>query len=215
MIKIDLHTHSVGSPDGGITAEEYGRLLDDKVLDMIAVTDHDSIEQALVIQNKLGPRIIIGEEITSLEGEIIGLFLKQKVEPGLSALQTVQAIKSQGGLVYIPHPFETVRKGITQSVIDSISDEIDIVEVYNGRAVFQNKGPQALTWARLHNKIGAASSDAHGLKGVGTTYSSVESVPNKESFLEVLKTARLTTKRPPLLSLFYPKYNRFRDKIKK
>ena len=215
MIKIDLHTHSVGSPDGGITAEEYGRLLDDKVLDMIAVTDHDSIEQALVIQNKLGPRIIIGEEITSLEGEIIGLFLKQKVEPGLSALQTVQAIKSQGGLVYIPHPFETVRKGITQSVIDSISDEIDIVEVYNGRAVFQNKGPQALTWARLHNKIGAASSDAHGLKGVGTTYSSVESVPAKESFLEVLKTARLTTKRPPLLSLFYPKYNRFRDKIKK
>ena len=215
MIKIDLHTHSVGSPDGGITIKEYSRLLDDKVLDMIAVTDHDSIEQALAIQNKLGPRIIIGEEITSLEGEIIGLFLKQKVEPGLSALQTVQAIKSQGGLVYIPHPFETVRKGITQSVIESISDEIDIVEVYNGRAVFQNKGPQALTWARLHNKIGAASSDAHGLKGVGTTYSSVESVPAKESFLEVLKTARLTTKRPPLLSLFYPKYNRFRDKIKK
>jgi predicted metal-dependent phosphoesterase TrpH len=215
MIKIDLHTHSVGSPDGGITLEEYAKLLDDKVLDMIAVTDHDSIDQALAIQNKLGPRIIIGEEITSLEGEIIGLFLKQKVEPGLSALQTVQAIKTQGGLVYIPHPFETVRKGITQAAIDSISDEIDIVEVYNGRAVFQNKGPQALTWARLHNKIGVASSDAHGLKGVGTTYSSVETVPVKESFLEVLKTARLTTKRPPLLSLFYPKYNRFRAKIKK
>ena len=100
MIKIDLHTHSVGSPDGGITLEEYARLLDDKVLDMIAVTDHDSIEQALVIQNKLGPRIIIGEEITSLEGEIIGLFLNQKVEPGLTAKKTVQAIKSQGGLVY-------------------------------------------------------------------------------------------------------------------
>ena len=215
MIKIDLHTHSVGSPDGGITIKEYSRLLDDKVLDMIAVTDHDSIEQALIIQSKLGPRIIIGEEITSLEGEIIGLFLNQKVEPGLSAIKTVQAIKSQGGLVYIPHPFETVRKGITQSAIDSISDEIDIVEVYNGRAVFQNKGPQALTWARLHNKIGAASSDAHGIKGIGTTYSSVETVPTKESFLEVLKTARLTTKRPPLLSLFYPKYNRFRDKIKK
>jgi len=215
MIKIDLHTHSVGSPDGGITLEEYAKLLDDKVLDMIAVTDHDSIDQALAIQNKLGPRIIIGEEITSLEGEIIGLFLKQKVEPGLSAIKTVQAIKSQGGLVYIPHPFETMRKGITKSAIDSISDEIDIVEVYNGRAVFQNKGPQALTWARLNDKIGAASSDAHGLKGIGTTYSSVETVPTKESFLEVLKTARLTTKHPPLLSLFYPKYNRFRAKIKK
>jgi len=215
MIKIDLHTHSVGSPDGGITLEEYAKLLDDKVLDMIAVTDHDSIDQALAIQNKLGPRIIIGEEITSLEGEIIGLFLKQKVEPGLSAIKTVQAIKSQGGLVYIPHPFETMRKGITKSAIDSISDEIDIVEVYNGRAVFQNKGPQALTWARLNDKIGAASSDAHGLKGIGTTYSSVETVPTKESFLEILKTARLATKRPPVLSLFYPKYNRFRAKIKK
>ena len=215
MTKIDLHTHSIGSPDGGITLEDYRQLLNNNVLDVIAITDHDSIDQAVAIQKELGSRIIVGEEITTQDGELIGLFLSKKVEPGQSAQATAKAIKIQGGLVYVPHPFETVRKGITQSVLDSIVDNVDIVEVHNGRAVFQNKGPQAATWARLNNKICAASSDAHGSKGLGTTYTITNSIPTKETLLRELKTGRLTTQRPPLLSLFYPKYHRLRAKIKK
>jgi predicted metal-dependent phosphoesterase TrpH len=213
MIRIDLHTHSNGSPDGGIRINEYKKILDESVLDCIAITDHDAIDQAVMIQKQLGDRIIVGEEISTQDGEIIGLFLTQKINPGLSAKDTANEIKSQGGLVYIPHPFETVRKGISKATLDSIADKVDIIEVHNGRAVFQNKGPQAITWARLHNRIGAASSDAHGVKGLGTTYTSIAEVPSRKTLLPLLQKARLTTKRPPLLSLFYPKLHRLRGKV--
>ena len=215
MIRLDLHTHSTGSPDGGIRLEEYKKLLDDKDLDVIAITDHDSIEQAVAIQKQLGERIIVGEEITTKDGEIIGLYLTQKIAPGLSAKDTVAAIKAQGGIVYIPHPFETVRKGLRSETLDAIADAVDIIEVHNGRAVFQNKGPQALTWARLHNVIGVASSDAHGVKGMGKTYTSISEIPTQTTFLSLLQKARLTTNRPPLLSLFYPKLHRLRARINK
>ena len=92
MIRLDLHTHSTGSPDGGIRLEEYKKLLDDKDLDVIAITDHDSIEQAVTIQKQLGERSIVGEEITTKDGEIIGLYLTQKIAPGLSAKDTVAAL---------------------------------------------------------------------------------------------------------------------------
>jgi hypothetical protein len=213
MIRIDLHTHSNGSPDGGIHIHEYKKILDESVLDCIAITDHDAIDQAVMIQKQLGDRIIVGQEISTQDGEIIGLFLTQKINPGLNAKDTATAIKAQGGLVYIPHPFETVRKGISKVTLDSIANEVDIIEVHNGRAVFQNKGPQAITWARLHNVIGAASSDAHGFKGLGTTYTSIAKMPSRKTLITLLQKARLTTKRPPLLSLLYPKINRLRGKI--
>jgi predicted metal-dependent phosphoesterase TrpH len=215
MIRIDLHTHSTGSPDGGIRLEDYRQILSDKTLDVIAITDHDSIETAVGIQKELGAQIIVGEEISTKDGELIGLYLTNTVPAGLSAQETVAVIKAQGGLVCVPHPFETVRKGITQETLDSIERNVDIIEVHNGRAVFQNKGPQAATWARIQNIVGVASSDAHGSRGLGTTYTTLNEVPTKETLVELLQTARLTTKRPPLLSLLYPKLHRLRAKINK
>lgn len=213
MIKIDLHTHSFGSPDGSITTEQYQQILVDGNLDMIAITDHDEIQAAKEIQSKLGDKIIVGQEITTTEGEITGLFLTDLVKPGLSALATVKAIKEQDGLVYVPHPFETVRKGITREILDQITDYVDIVEVHNGRAFFQNKGPKAAVWARLNNKSVAASSDAHGQKGLGTSFTILPKLPSKETLVELLKAGRVTTGKPPVSSLLYPKLNRLRGKL--
>ncbi|MCA9330415.1 PHP domain-containing protein, partial [Candidatus Saccharibacteria bacterium] len=112
MYKVDLHTHSQASPDGGITAEQYAHVLSTGLLDMIAITDHNSIAYAQEVQKQLGDKIIVGEEIMTNDGEIVGLFLTQVIEPGLSAQETCRRIKAQHGLVYIPHPFETVRKGL-------------------------------------------------------------------------------------------------------
>ena len=215
MISIDLHTHSVGSPDGSITVDDYRRMLSENTLQYIAITDHDTIEAACAIQSRLGQNIIIGEEITTTEGEIIGLFLKERITPQQTALATAKAIKAQGGLVYIPHPFETVRKGITRTALDTISQLVDIVEVNNGRAVFQNKGPQAATWAKLNNKAVCASSDAHGAKGLGATYTQIAEAPTVKNLVEQLQNGRLATKRPPLSSLLYPKLNRVRGKLKR
>lgn len=213
MIKIDLHTHSSASPDGGIKLHEYATLLQSGTLDYIAVTDHNNITGAQEFQRKLGDHIIVGEEITCLEGELIGLFLNNKIQPGLSALDTAKAIKAQGGIVYVPHPLESVRKGLPLEVLDLLEPLIDIVEVHNGRAVFQNRGPAAHTWARLHNKTVAASSDAHGKSGIGHTYTTISTSPNSENLISLMSKAHLVVKRPPLHSLLYPKYHRIRKKI--
>lgn len=215
MFKLDLHTHSMASHDGGISHEQYEQILNGNILDFIAVTDHNSIEAAQILNKKMGTKIIVGEEIMTLDGEIIGLFLSQKVEPGLSAFETVKAIKKQGGLVYIPHPFETVRKGLSEATLSSIDGHIDIIEVHNSRALLQNKGSRAVMWGTLHNKVKAASSDAHGIKGLGHTFTLVEEAPTAENLVSLLTKAKLVTNRPPLRSLLYPKINRLKRKVKK
>lgn len=208
-MKIDLHTHSIASPDGSLNETHYRKMLESE-LDYIAVTDHNTIVFAQELRKKLGDKIIVGEEITTRDGEIIGLYLTQVVKPGMTAAETAAAIKVQGGLVYIPHPFETVRKGITQAVLDKIADQVDIVEVRNGRAVFQNKGKQADAWAADHRVPGAASSDAHGWHGWGRTYSVLQAAPTKQTLPVLLAKATHTVAKPGLRGVLYPKLNRIR-----
>lgn len=215
MIKVDLHTHSMASPDGGITPKQYIKVLEDKVLDTLAITDHNSIIAALELHKLFPKNVIVGEEIMSTKGELIGLFLSKLIDKGMTALATAQAIREQGGLVYIPHPFETLRSGLDETTLDALAEYVDIVEIHNGRAVFQNKGPQAAMWAKLNRKAVAASSDAHGYKGLGTTYSTLPEAPSAENLVEILAHARLVTVRPPLSSLLYPKANRLRKRLKR
>lgn len=214
MIKVDLHTHSSASPDGGITPEGYAKALSDGQLDYIAITDHNSVDLAQSLHKSLGEQIIVGEEIMTSEGELIGLFLHSFVMPHQSAEATAKSIKAQGGIVYVPHPLETVRKGLSKSVLDSIAELVDVVEVHNGRAVFQNRGPQAATWARLNRKEIAASSDAHGHKGLGSAYTQMSEQPTASNIIKLLKTARFVTNRPPLKALLYPKIHRLRKKLR-
>lgn len=215
MLKVDLHTHSSASHDGGLNQNDYKQALGSGALDYIAVTDHNQTEFAVELQKSLGKQIIVGEEIMTSEGEIIGLFLKRTIEPGLSLQQTAQAIHEQGGLVYIPHPFETVRKGVTKASLDHIASQVDIVEAYNARAVFQNKGPQAVTWARLAGKSMAASSDAHGRRGLGSSYSIIEKAPTAQNLTSQLAKGSLQTNRASLVSVLYPKYHKLRKKVQK
>lgn len=213
MYKVDLHTHSEASPDGGITAEQYAEILQNEALDFVAITDHDRIDFALGLHKALGDKIIVGQEITTAEGELIGLYLKELVKPHTSAKEAALAIRAQGGLVYVPHPFETTRNGLQQDVLDTLVDVIDIIEVQNGRAITKKHSIQAATWAKIHGKTGAASSDAHGKKGIGHTYSIVSEVPSRGNLVSVIKMTSLTYKRPPLRTFLYPKMNRSLKKV--
>jgi predicted metal-dependent phosphoesterase TrpH len=215
MFKTDLHTHSTTSPDGGITASQYHRAILGGLLDCVAITDHNRIDQALELHRELGDRIIVGEEIMSAQGEIIGLYLQEPVEPGLSAEATIQRIKAQNGLVYIPHPFETVRKGLHPAVLEELASLIDIVEICNGRAFLQNRSAQAVVWAKLNRTAGAASSDAHGYRGLGRTYTSLRDMPTRDNLVELLATATPITNRPGMRALLYPKYHRLRKRVRR
>lgn len=215
MYKIDLHTHSTASPDGGITAEQYAKALSTSVLDVIAVTDHNQIDFAVGLQSQLGDRIIVGEEIMTTGGELVGLYLTERIRPGLSPLETIKQIKEQGGLVYVPHPFESIRKGLHPGTLEELVDYLDIIEVCNGRAFLQNRHAQTVIWAKLNRIIGAASSDAHGPRGLGKTYTRVKKLPAADDLVETIAAGTPVTERPGMRSLLYPKYHRLRKKLKK
>jgi predicted metal-dependent phosphoesterase TrpH len=215
MYRIDLHTHSTASSDGGISRAHYLKALHNGILDCIAVTDHNTTSFARLLQQEFGERIIVGEEIMTTAGEIIGLYLDETIPGGLTPLETVQQIKAQGGITYIPHPFETLRKGLSEQTLDEISDYIDIIEVYNGRALLQNRTQQATVWSRLNRKLGAASSDAHGPRGLGRTFTEVAATPTQDNLLQLLQDATLHTGLPNVRALLYPKYHRLRNKLRR
>lgn len=215
MYKIDLHTHSVASHDGGLTLDQYRTMLEEKTLDYVAITDHNNIHEAVRIHELLGDQIIVGEEIMTTSGEIIGLYLKKPIRAGMSARDTIGEIKSQGGVVYIPHPFEVVRKGVSLAQLDELVDLVDIIEVTNGRTLLRKTGAQAVVWARLNNTAQAASSDAHGKRGVGKTYSFISDVPTNRNLTGLLQTASRFTGFPGVRAMLYPKTNKFKKLVKR
>lgn len=220
MAHIDLHTHSIASPDGGLTAADYQKMLESGPLDYIAITDHNTADFALELQSKLGKfgklgeRIIVGEEIRTTKGEIIGLYLTKTIPKLLTPQQTVQAIHDQGGLVCIPHPFENVRRGMQAKDLEDIANDVDMIEVHNGRAVFQNKSKVAYAWAKAHAVLGVASSDSHAVPGWGRTYTVITDKPTPERFKELIATATFVTGFPGIKAVVYPKFNKLKTRLK-
>lgn len=210
--KVDLHTHSYGSPDGGLSLEAYRSMLASRGLDYVAITDHNTVEAAQEIQRclgELGQRIIIGEEITTTEGEIIGLYISRTIPKDLSPEEAIDQIRAQGGLVYVPHPFETVRSGISLEILKRLARSIDILETCNGRAVFQDKSASAKAFATKYTITAAASSDAHGSHGWGKTYSIIDEPPTCKNLVNLLKTARFREGKVGT-GILYPKFNRLK-----
>lgn len=219
--RIDLHTHSYGSPDGGLTADQYGEMLTRGGMALVAITDHGTIRTAQKIRYELlsrAPhmlsRIIIGQEVMTDDGEIIGLGLTRQIPDGTSLRTAVEAIRRQKALVYVPHPFETVRHGLHEAALDSVAGMVDIVEIYNGRAIFQNRSAAAKAWAEKHNVAMAASSDAHGWIGWGRTYTTVSARPDQGSLVSLLKHGAAYTPQSVGVGVLYPKLNRLRKRLR-
>lgn len=213
--KIDLHTHSEASYDGGIKIDGYREILRKKILDFAAITDHNDTGFACELRQELGEKIIVGEEITTQDGEIIGLFLDKVINKHLSALETVKLIKKQGGIVYVPHPFERQRKGINEMVLATISEYVDIIEVFNGRARFRGEARKARAFCKEFNKINAAGSDAHCVMGIGTSYSIISGKSDRNSLTGALKGGELVEKYAPLASYLCPFVNKMSKGIKR
>jgi predicted metal-dependent phosphoesterase TrpH len=165
------------------------------------------------MQQKLGQHIIVGEEIGTTEGEIIGLFLRETIPGGLTPEKTVQEIKGQNGLVYIPHPFETFRKGLQLDALERIAADIDIVEVFNGRGKWRGKNELAEKFASERMLAAAASSDAHCILGLGSTFSRIRGVPMRRQIKKLLRKADLQKEYAPFLSLLCPAVNKIKNKV--
>lgn len=213
MHKVDLHTHSILSYDGGIDERGYEKLLSEGILDCIAITDHNEIDFALAIHKKFGENIIIGEEIKTQEGEIIGLFLVNLIDSGMTARETAKAIHAQSGLVYIPHPFETKRSSIRLEAVKQMADEIDIIEVFNARGFLRGRPSEALKFATDHHIVTAAASDAHGLQGLGQAYTIVSQMPTRDTLRDLLRDEAFQKRYANIFSLLTPRFNVLKRKI--
>jgi predicted metal-dependent phosphoesterase TrpH len=212
--RLDLHTHSIVSHDGGITDRQYSRILRKRKLDFLAITDHDSITKNFLADASLSSKLIPAEEITTLEGDVIGLYLQKNIPPGLTLAKTIAAIKEQGGLVYVPHPWEKFRRGLQTAVLYEFRNDLDIIEVFNARSRSRLYAELAHHFAQSNNIAMASSSDAHGARGVGTAYTEIAEAPTRENLLEQLAEATLVCKYSPISAYLYPSFNRVKKYFK-
>lgn len=189
MIRVDLHSHSCYSKDSRSTIDGIIQALPKSGLHALALTDHDQIEGALELQRRAPFFVIPGEEIKTDHGEIIGLFLKEWIPPKLTPKETIERIREQGGIVYVPHPFDRVRGSrITEDQLESISGDIDILEVFNARNALPRFNARALEYARAKGLMMGAGSDAHRYREYGAAYIELPRFDDAESFRESLRS---------------------------
>lgn len=192
-IKLDLHVHTVHSFDSTLDAAGLLEVCRRKGLAGVAVTDHDSLQGGLDFAARLERLVIIpGEEIRSAEGEIIGLFLREEIPPGLPAPETMELIHRQGGLVVVPHPFDYVKlRRMTAGRLRELSRHIDALEALNGKPRYWGANRRAAAFAARQGLPVSAGSDAHRAEDVGRVYVEMDEFTNPAEFLAALRGATL------------------------
>jgi predicted metal-dependent phosphoesterase TrpH len=167
-------------------------------LEPVFVTDHDTTLAAVHLQVVSRQRVVVGEEITTTDGELIGLFLQRQIPAGLTARQTALEIKDQAGLVYLEHPYDQFRRHLSEEAIEDLADLIDIVEVFNARSD-EKTNRRAEELREILGAAPGAGSDAHRLTELGSVYVEMENFDGAQDFLANLRRARVVRRRPKLL----------------
>jgi predicted metal-dependent phosphoesterase TrpH/glycosyltransferase involved in cell wall biosynthesis len=201
----DLHMHTEWSHDCSIPVGELLDHAEHEGLGAIAVTDHNALGGALeAVGLTPGRQLIVipGEEIkTDGQGEVIGLFLAEEIPRGMSFADTVAAIREQGGLVYLPHPFDRLHSIPDAATLRRHLSDVDVLEVYNARLLLDGFNEEALRFARKYNLLMGAGSDAHVLQGVGTGALRMRAFDGPEEFLLSLRTAEVLRRPKSLVYL--------------
>ena len=201
-ISADLHMHTSHSYDCATDPEALVDHCIAQGLGAIAITDHNEVSGAQAAAALGKPiTIIVGEEVKTTQGEVIGLFLKERIEPGLDMGETIAAIQEQGGLVYMPHPFDRLHTIPDAATLLRHLDQIDILEVYNSRLLFDSFNDDALRFASKYNLIQAAGSDAHVLPGIGTAINRIPAFDGPEEFLLAMRQSEILRRPKSLLYL--------------
>ena len=202
-IVVDLHMHTDWSHDCSIPAGDLIDHAEQIGLGGIAVTDHNVFGGALeAVELSRGRDLVViaGEEVkTDGQGEVIGLFLSEEIPRGMSFADTIQAIREQGGLVYLPHPFDRMHAIPDPATLHRHVAEIDVFEVFNARLLRDSFNDEALRFAQKYRLLQGAGSDAHVLQGVGTGAVRMRRFEGAEEFLLSLRTAEIL-RRPKSLA---------------
>ena len=203
-IHCDLHMHTDHSPDCATPVDVLLETARDRGLGAIAITDHNEISGALeareVAEEMDGIKVIVAEEVkTADEGEVIGLFLEEKIPRGMSMAETIAEIKRQGGLVYVPHPFDRLHSVPDYEHLLKIVEDIDILEVFNPRIAFSAFNEEAERFAAKYRIVPGAGSDSHVAQGLGSVAIRLHDFEGPEEFLEAMRDADIVQKHKNLI----------------
>src|SRR6187549_227064 len=204
LIEVDLHMHTDHSPDCATPVEVLLETARDRGLDAIAITDHNEVSGALEarrIAEGMGDiKVIVAEEVkTAEQGEVIGLFLEEKIPKGLTMAETIAAIRAQGGLVYVPHPFDRFHSVPDYEHLLDIVEEIDILEVFNPRVALTAFNEEAERFARKYRIVPGAGSDSHVAQGLGSVRTRIHDFDGPAEFLEAMRDTDITRKHKNLV----------------
>ena len=214
-LRVDMHVHSEYSPDSHSALRSLANAASAAGLDVVCLTDHDTVEGALRLREMdVSFRVVVGEEVYSRDGEIIGLFLERAVLPGLTAEETIARIHDQGGVAYVPHPFSRNRlRHLRRDALERVAPLVDALEVFNAREVLAGDNRRALAFAREHKLPGGAGSDAHRPSEVGRAYVEVPPFGTAEEFVAALRLGQTAGSLSGLRVHLRTRYDVFRKRF--
>lgn len=190
-LRVDMHLHTMWSGDAQTTPDELAAAVADTGLDVLCITDHSEVKgaQRLADSGELGCRVVVGQELRTGAGEIIGLFLSERLPFGLSPDEACRAIRDQGGLVYIPHPFDRLRHALRRAALERLVGDghVDAIEVWNAKVRAPAANRQAAEFAAAHGLAAGAASDAHEPSAIGAAYVEMAEFTDSASFLASLR----------------------------
>ncbi len=192
-VRVDCHLHTVASGDSVLTLDQLAGQARQTGLDVVCVTDHNVTSAAVAAAERdLGVRIVVGEEVRTPLGEVIGLFLTERIPYVLPLAEVISRIRAQGGLVYVPHPFDPVRSSLGRVLPGMCADgAVDVIEVFNAKIADPALNERAASLAEEFSLPGGAGSDAHDAPGVGAAYLEMPDFDGPASFLAGLAAARV------------------------
>ncbi len=204
LIDVDLHMHTDHSSDCATPVDVLLATAREEGLGAIAVTDHNEVSGAIDARAKAeeyGVKVIVGEEVmTAHQGEVIGLFIEEKIPRGMTLGETIAEIKRQGGLVYVPHPFDRMHSVPDYEHLLAVVEDVDAIEVFNPRIAIPAYNEEAVRFAGKYRIVGGAGSDAHVAQGLGSLRIRMRDFDGPEEFLASLADADIVG-RPS--SLYY------------
>jgi len=204
LIEVDLHMHTDHSTDCATPVEVLLETARDRGLGAIAITDHNEVSGALEARRIAAGmddiKVIVAEEVkTAEQGEVIGLFLEEKIPKGMTMAETIAAIREQGGLVYVPHPFDRFHSVPDYEHLLDMVEEIDVLEVFNPRVAVTAFNEEAERFARKYRIVPGAGSDSHVAQGLGSVRVRIHDFDGPEEFLEAMRDADITRKHKNLV----------------